>query len=78
MLKDRIQKLTAQQIAELQSDQAMRIIEENANTLADLEAELFDCIGELGKARIKVEQLKSFKSMLVEQNRALKSVIENG
>ena len=56
----------------------MRIIEENANTLADLEAELFDCIGELGKARIKVEQLKSFKSMLVEQNRALKSVIENG
>ena len=73
-----LQKLTAEQIRELQTDQALRIIEENANILSDIENELFDAIGELGKWRIKTEQLKSLKSTIVEQNRALSTVVKNG
>ncbi len=73
-----IQKLTAQQIQELQIDEAMRVIETNVNNLADIEKALFDAIAEKGKWSIKVEQLKSYKSMVTEQNRALKVVVQNG
>lgn len=73
-----IQKLTSKQIQELQADEAMRVVEKNVNNLADIEKALFDAIAELGKWRIKVEQLKSYKAMVIEQNRALKSVISNG
>ncbi len=76
--RDRIQKLTAQEIQELQFEQALRIIEENTNTLGDIEQVLFDAIGEFGKWRIKVEQLKSLKAMIIEQNRALGIVVKNG
>lgn len=76
--KDKIQKLTSQQIQELQMDEAMRVIENNVNNLADIENVLFDSIAELGKFKVKVEQLKSLKNMILEQNRALKSVISNG
>ena len=77
-LKDRIKKLSAQEIAELRQDQAMRILEENANLIGDIEAVLFDEIEALGKARISVEQLKSLKNTIIEQNRALKAVINAG
>jgi hypothetical protein len=77
-LSYKINKLSAQEISELQTDKALRIIEENANTLADIEAELFDEIERLGTARIKVEQLKSLKSAIVEMNRALGVVVKNG
>ena len=73
-----IQKLTSKQIQELQADEAMRVIETNVNNLADIEKALFDAIAEKGKWTIKTEQLKSYKSMVVEQNRALKTVIQNG
>jgi hypothetical protein len=76
--KDRIQKLTAEQIRELNVDEAQRIISENVNTLGDVEQVLFDEIGESGKHKIIVEQLKSLKSTLVEQNRALGVVVKNG
>ncbi len=78
MLKYSIQKLTTQEIQELKYDAAMRIIEQNTNTLMDIENELFNEIGELGKHRIAVEQLKSLKSTIIEQNRGLKAVIQNG
>jgi hypothetical protein len=78
MLKDKIQKLTALEIQELKQDSAMRILEKNTNTLGEIEGALFDEIEELGKARIKVEQLKSLKNTLIEQNRALKAVISSG
>lgn len=77
-LKDRLHKLTAQEIQELQMDVAMRIVEENCNLLADLEQVLFDEIGDYGKHRIVVEQLKSLKSTVIEQNRALKVVVQGG
>jgi galactokinase len=76
--KNRIQKLTSLQISELQVEQALRILAENSNLLADIEAELFDAIGEHGKWDIKVNQLKSLKQAITEQNRALKSVVQNG
>ena len=76
--KDKIQKLTSQEIQELQLDQALRVMEENVNTLGDIERELFDCIGEAGKWKIKVDQLKSLKSTITEMNRALGKVIQNG
>ncbi|MBM3283973.1 hypothetical protein FJY90_07085 [Candidatus Gottesmanbacteria bacterium] len=76
--KDKIQKLTSQQIAELQVEQALRILAENSNLLADIEGQLFDAIGEHGKWDIKVNQLKSLKQTITEQNRALKTVCQNG
>lgn len=77
-LKSRIQKLSSQEIAELRVDQAMRILEENANLIGDIEAQLFDAIESLGRARIKVDQLKSLKNAIIEQSRALKAVINSG
>jgi len=74
----KFQKLTAQEIAELQVEKAERIILKNSNNLADVEKALFDALAELGKYRIKVEQLKSLKSMIIEQNRGLAKVIQNG
>ena len=76
--KKQIQKLSAQEISELQVEQALRILAKNSNLLVDIEAELFDSIAEYGKWRIKVDQLKSIKSAIVEQDRALKSVVSNG
>lgn len=77
-LKSRIQKLTSQEIAELRVDQAMRILEENANLMGDIEASLFDAIAELGRARVAVDQLKSLKNTIIEQSRALKAVVNSG
>jgi hypothetical protein len=74
----KINRLTAVEIQELQLEQALRIIESNTNTLADIETLLFDEIAEAGKHRIAVDQLKSLKSSIIEQNRALKSVVQNG
>jgi len=77
-IKDRLKKLTAQEIQELNVHAAQRMMLENINLLIDLEKDLFDASRQLGEARIKVEQLKSYKSAIIETNRALKSVIENG
>lgn len=74
----KINKLSAQEIQELSFDRALRVIEENSNLLADIESELFDAIGEAGKWDIKVMQLKSLKNTIIEQCRALKSVVQNG
>jgi hypothetical protein len=76
--KKQIQKLTAQEISELQADKALRLMETNVNLLVDLEKELFDKIRDMGMARIAVEQLKSYKSTIVEINRALSKVVQNG
>lgn len=77
-LKNKIQKLTAQEIQELNVHAAQRMMLENTNLLIDLEKELFDATRNLGEWRIKVEQLKSYKSAIVETNRALKAVIQSG
>ena len=73
-----IQKLTAQEIQELNVHAAQRMMLENTNLLIDLEKDLFDATRNLGEWRIKVEQLKSYKSAIIETNRALKSVIQSG
>ena len=39
---------------------------------------MFIAIGELGQARIKVEQLKNTKNTLIEIRWALKAVIQSG
>lgn len=77
-IKDNIQKLTAEEIRELNMDQAMKIIAINVNNMADIEIALFDVAGELGKYRIQSEQLKSLKDTCKEQNRALKGIISKG
>jgi len=77
-IKGKIKRLTAEQIRELQIDEAMRITEENVNTMGEIEQILFEEIGELGKHKIKVDQLKSLKQTLIEQNRGLAKVIQNG
>ena len=73
-----IQKLTPEEIQTLQVEAAQRILALNVNLLAELNNELFLALRELGEARIKVEQIKNKKSTVIEQNRALKSVIQNG
>jgi len=78
MLKYNLQKLTSQEIQELKFDQALRIIEENTNLLIEIEQDLFNEIGELGKHQIIVTQLKSLKSAIIEQQRGLKAVVQNG
>ncbi|HII95319.1 MAG TPA: hypothetical protein HA367_06265 [Candidatus Methanofastidiosum sp.] len=73
-----IRKLTPEEINELNVRAAQRILAENSNLLADIGDALFTASQELGEARIKVEQLKHYKDVITEQNRALKSVIQNG
>ena len=73
-----IQKLTIEEIQTLQVDAAMRIIATNSNLLIEVNGEMFTALNELGQARIKVEVLKEKKSTIIEQNRALKTVISNG
>ena len=73
-----IQKLTIEEIQSLQVDAAMRIIATNSNLLVEVNCEMFTALNELGQARIKVEVLKEKKSTIIEQNRALKVVIQNG
>lgn len=73
-----IQKLTAQEIAELDASAAMRKLEENCNLLIEVDKALFDALSELGKWRIEVEKLKAMKNTLIETNRALKVVVQNG
>jgi hypothetical protein len=76
--KDQIKKLTAAEIAELQIEQALRILAENSNLLADIGSELFDATAEKGKWSIRVDQLKALHNTIVEQDRALKTVCQNG
>lgn len=73
-----IQKLTSTEIAELSTDAAMRRLEENCNLLIDVDRLMFDELNELGKHRIEVEKLKAVKNTLIETNRALKVVVQNG
>ncbi len=77
-IKDRIQKLTPEEIKELNVHAAQRIIAGNSNLLGDIGNELFVVSRELGEAQIKVAQLKHYKDVITEQNRALKSVISGG
>jgi len=73
-----IKKLTSEEIQELNVHAAQRLMLENTNMLIDLEGELFNASRQLGEARIKVEQLKSYKSAIIETNRAIKAVIGSG
>ncbi len=76
-IQDKIQKLTPQEIQELDVSAAQRILASNSNLLIDLGNALFVASQKLGEARIEVEQLKHYKDVITEQNRALKSVITN-
>lgn len=71
-------KLTPEEIQELNVHAAQRILAKNSNLLIDLDNELFIATQKMGEARIKVDQLKHKKNTIIEQNRALKSVISNG
>ena len=73
-----IKKLTSQEIEELNIYAAQKILAENTNLLADIGNALFEATRELGEAQIKVAQLKHYKDVVTEQNRALKSVVQNG
>lgn len=73
-----IKKLTIDEIQSLQVDAAMRIIAENSNLLVEINGDMFTALNELGQARLKVEVLKEKKNTIIEQNRALKTVIQNG
>lgn len=73
-----IEKLTPQQIAELDVYAAQEKLLTISNLLIDIDKEMFLAVQDLGNARVKVEQLKNSKSTLVEINRALSKVIQSG
>ena len=73
-----INKLTAEEIQELNKYAAQKIILENVNLIADIEKQIFNLTGKVGMARIELDQVKSAKKTIIEQNRALKSVISSG
>jgi len=73
-----IKKLTPEEIKELNVHAAQRVLAENSNILVDIGNALFVASRKLGEARIEVEQLKCYKDVVIEQNRALKSVISHG
>ena len=73
-----IKKLTPEEIQELNVHAAQRLLAENSNILVDIGNALFVATRKLGEARIEVEQLKHYKDVVTEQNRALKSVISHG
>ena len=73
-----IKKLTPEEIQELNVHAAQRILAENSNLLVDIGNALFVASRELGEAQIKMAQLKHYKDVIVEQNRAIKSVIGHG
>lgn len=74
----KINRLTPEEIQELNVHAAQRILAENTNILNDINDELFTATQKLGEARIQVEQLKHAKNTVIEINRALKSVIQGG
>ncbi len=78
MVKIEIKKLTPEEIQELNVHAAQRILAYNSSLLADVGGALFVASQEEGEAHIKVVQLKHYKDVITEQNRALKSVIQNG
>ena len=73
-----IKKLTSEEIQELDISAAQRILGHNTGLLADIGNALFTASQDLGEARIKVEQLKHYKDIITEQNRALKSMVSGG
>jgi hypothetical protein len=75
---EKINQLTIEEIQSLQVDAAMRIIASNSNLLIGINNEMFTALNELGQARIKVETLKEKKSTIVEQIRALKTIVQSG
>ncbi len=77
-IQDRIQKLTPEEIQELNVHAVQRVLAENSNLLADIGNALFIASRELGEARITVEQLKHYKDVITEQDRALAKVIQHG
>jgi hypothetical protein len=74
----KINRLTSEEIAELNVHAAQRILAKNTNILNDINNELFEATQKLGEARIQVEQLKHAKNTVIEINRALKSMVQNG
>jgi hypothetical protein len=77
-IKDKIQKLTPQEIQELDVAAAERVLLNNSNLLIDIGNALFEASQIAGEAKIKEAQLKYYKDVVVEQNRALSKVIQNG
>lgn len=77
-IKGKIQKLTAEEIQQLDVHAAQRVMANNANLLVDIGNALFVTAKVHGQSGITLAQLKYYKDVITEQNRALKSVISNG
>jgi len=77
-IKDKIQKLTPEEMQELNVHRIQQILVNNSNLLADIGNALFIASQEAGEAKIKEVQLKYYKDVITEQNRALKSAISHG
>ena len=73
-----LEKLTIEEIETLQVEAAQKLLLRNHNRLADLSSKMFVVSGKKGQYVIEEAQLKNEKTIIVEMNRALKTVIESG
>ena len=71
-------KLTIEEIATLQVEACQKMLLGNVNRLADINNKMFVVLGKKGQYTIEEAQLKNEKTILIEQNRALKTTIESG
>jgi len=78
MAEYKIQTLSSKEIQELQVDQALRIIGTNSQALIEVNNLIGQAIVKKSKADMELQQLKNDKSVIVEINRALKVMCNNG
>jgi len=73
-----IPTLTPEEIQTLQVDAALRIIAQNGTLLVQINQEISQAIVAKCKADSHLQQLKNDKTTVVELNRSLKVMVENG
>ena len=78
MPKYKIQTLTTKEIQSLQADAALRIIGTNTQILVEINNLTGQALVEKGRVDIKLHQLTNDRKTVIELNRALKTMVQNG
>ena len=80
-----ITRLTKEEINELDLAAAQRMAGQNINNLIEVESHLFEAVKRLSKSKMQVEQdkmevetWKNKKTVIIEINRSLKTIISGG
>ncbi len=74
--KLKLDELSPEELQSMTAQEAMVRLQRNVDLLAKVNNLLLVASEELGKWRIRVEQLKHTKNTIIEQNRALKEILK--